>query len=81
MPGGGGQLYLRTWSGKEQRYIYYHRSLMELILGRKLHRWEIVHHIDGNKLNNIPDNLEVINIRKHTRAHNNRARLSCSKNV
>ena len=47
----------------EQRFI------MEQILGRKLERYEIVHHKDGNKLNNTPDNLVVMTLKEHTRLH------------
>ena len=35
-----------------------HRYVMECKLGRKLKSNEIVHHIDEDKLNNEPDNLE-----------------------
>lgn len=36
-----------------------HRQVMETILGRKLKKGETVHHKDGNKLNNNPNNLEL----------------------
>jgi len=36
-----------------------HRWVMEKKLGRKLEPDEVVHHRDGNKLNNSPDNLHV----------------------
>lgn len=32
---------------------------MERVLGRVLHPWETVHHIDGDKTNNAPENLEL----------------------
>ena len=48
-----------------------HRYVMEQKLGRKLLRTEIVHHIDGNKLNNNPDNLELMTLVEHTRMHYN----------
>lgn len=36
-----------------------HRIVAESILGRKLLPGEIVHHIDGNKANNHPENIMV----------------------
>ena len=36
-----------------------HRAVAEQILGRPLRPGEVVHHIDGNKLNNDPSNLMV----------------------
>jgi hypothetical protein len=40
-------------------YVREHRLVMEGILGRYLTREEVVHHKDGNKMNNNPDNLQV----------------------
>ena len=37
-----------------------HRYVMEQKLGRKLNRWEEIHHIDHNKLNNDPTNLVTV---------------------
>ena len=36
-----------------------HRYVMSQLLGRPLLKGETVHHKDGNKLNNQPDNLEL----------------------
>ena len=46
-----------------------HRHLMEQKVGRKLRFNEVVHHKDGNKLNNDIDNLEVISRSRHSRMH------------
>lgn len=51
------------------RKIYLHRYVMECFLGRKLKKWEIVHHIDGNKSNNNLENLEVMVSANHRRFH------------
>ena len=38
-------------------------------LGRKLSSDEVVHHIDGDKLNNSWENLEVVSRSEHAREH------------
>lgn len=38
-----------------------HRFIMECKIGRYLKKEEVVHHIDGNKLNNLPENLQLFN--------------------
>ncbi len=46
-----------------------HRWIMEKQLGRKLYRYEVVHHIDRNKLNNSPYNLQVMSREQHNKIH------------
>jgi hypothetical protein len=46
-----------------------HRWAAQKKLGRKLHCWEVVHHIDGNKTNNHPDNLMVCSREAHYQIH------------
>lgn len=40
-------------------YVREHRLVMEGVLGRYLDPSEVVHHIDGNKQNNTPANLDI----------------------
>jgi len=46
-----------------------HRVVAEEKLGRPLRPGEIVHHIDGNKRNDSPDNLIVMSQSEHIREH------------
>lgn len=52
----------RTYRGE-------HRVVMERILGRRLTRWEAVHHIDHDRLNNDPTNLVVLTYTEHIQEH------------
>lgn len=51
-------------------YVLEHRLVAERKLGRLLHASEVVHHIDGNRCNNDPANLEVFRSKAdHSRFH------------
>ncbi len=50
-------------------HVLEHRYIMEQLLGRKLERNEIIHHIDGDVTNNNPDNLMVEGSSEHKRYH------------
>ena len=47
----------------------YHRWLMEKELGRKLNSDEVVHHKNGDPLDNTIDNLQVMTRSEHAKLH------------
>ena len=53
-----------------------HILVAEKKIGRRLHVNEVVHHINGNKLDNSPENLEVITRSEHATMHgHNRTKM------
>ena len=64
-----GYRFIRIYVDGKQRKVLEHRYLMEQQLGRKLDTKEHVHHINGDKLDNTLENLEVMTIAEHNRHH------------
>lgn len=50
--------------------ILRYRHVAEETLGRKLEAFEQVHHKDENKMNDLPDNLQVLPNSDHQKLHN-----------
>lgn len=59
-------------------YVYEHRYVVEKMIGRALENNEIVHHKDGDKLNNAPDNLMLMTRNDHSALHEaQRGHMKC----
>lgn len=67
--GSNGYKYVWFANGSGQKE---HRFIIEQIIGRKLDRDEVVHHIDGNRSNNDISNLVVMSRGEHSALHRNK---------
>ena len=68
----GGKLYLRKTSQDDRRY--HHQIVAEEVLGKALPEDAVVHHVDGNGLNNENKNLVICqNQRYHLFLHSRKA--------
>ena len=56
----------RTVNGKR---VPEHRAVVEELLGINLRDDQVVHHINGDKTDNRPENLQILDWREHSRLH------------
>ena len=70
---GGGYMYCNTEpihpKANSNGLYPLHRVVAENKIGRPLQKNEHVHHIDENKYNNSPENLEVLTDSQHAKLH------------
>jgi hypothetical protein len=52
-----------------------HREVIEEKIGRELRENEVVHHVDGDKKNNNPENLTVMERSEHSAHHAEEAEI------
>lgn len=71
-----GYKYIIDWNhphGGQEHKVREHRVIMEKILNRYLNFDEIVHHLNGNKLDNRIENLVIMSRAEHTKLHQKNA--------
>lgn len=60
--------YLEITRGPNKGRMH-HVVVMEQIIGRRIFANEVVHHIDKNRTNNNPDNLQLMTRAEHAKLH------------
>src|SRR3990167_9078352 len=70
---GGGHVYIYSPNhplANHKGYVMEHRLVMEKHIGRFLTQEEVVHHLDGSKINNELENLKLLpNRQEHLKLH------------
>jgi hypothetical protein len=68
-------------NANHQGYVREHHLVMEKTIGRFLKEGEIVHHINGNGLDNRPENLVLCSHSSHATIHIHKGRKGFLKSV
>lgn len=67
--GGYVRLYKPDHLDNQRGYIYEHRYIMELKIGRRLTKQDVIHHKNKNKRDNRPENLQLHTPSTHSIHH------------
>ena len=57
------------WIYRNNKRIFEHRAVMEGLIGRSLTKYEVVHHKNGIRTDNNPENLVLMTRRQHSSMH------------
>jgi HNH endonuclease len=60
----------KQWRRLPRGWHLEHRVIATRMLNRPIEPWETVHHINGDKTDNRPENLTVMSRRDHRKLHN-----------
>ena len=67
--------YAKVWDRETGKVLLLHRKVAAELLGRPLLPGEVVHHINGDSLDNRPENLLVLPSQRHHAAMEYRLRM------
>lgn len=63
------QGYFQFWDPSQKRWVFVHRRVAEKRHGGPLPAGSVVHHVNGNKRDNRPQNLRVLPHAAHRAQH------------
>lgn len=73
------RIHYPTHPHQNRGYVYLHRCVMEVCMGRHIEPSEVVHHIDEDKLHNDIENLFLCSAEEHVAIHNRGRHNSLAK--